>query len=170
MKSKKHNKTKKRVNNTKKNKQNNKNKKNKQNKLSIFNIFNGLKNWWTGYKNPDPIQIFYLLNIPPKTAFYIINFIKFDNKKVYYEYAKWAEKLMKPYGIHRVTDIHSVKFTLIGNPHHEFDEMFIVKYPNIDAAKRYGAETENDAKMLAKRKQGIKYCKLFVSYPAKSKF
>ena len=149
-----------------------KNNRTKKNKFNFFNLnmFKNKLNIFKNITNPDPIQIVKLLTIPPKTEFFIINLIKFKNPKVYHEYARWAEKLMKPYGIKRVTNIMDIKFTLIGQPHNEFDEAFIVKYPSIDAAKKYGEKSEADPIMLNKRKEGIKYAKLLVAYPSRKKF
>ena len=77
---------------------------------------------------------------------------------------------MKSYGIKHVINIMDIKFTLIGQPHNEFDEAFIVKYPSIDTAKKYSAKSEADSIMLNKRKEGIKYAKLLVAYPSRKKF
>ena len=86
--------------------------------------------------DPSLLQIGKLLSIPKNQPFCITNLLKFKDKEKYLRYAKWAESLMKDYGIGRITDVHTVDFTLIGNPLHEFDEMFIVRYPSIDAAMK----------------------------------
>ena len=80
--------------------------------------------------DPSLLQVAHLLNIPKNQPFTITNLLKFKKggKDEYLKYARWAEGLMKDYGIGRSTDIHDIKFTLIGEPLKEFDEMFMVSY------------------------------------------
>ena len=122
--------------------------------------------------DPSLLQVAHLLNIPKNQPFTITNLLKFKKggKDEYLKYARWAEGLMKDYGIGRSTDIHDIKFTLIGEPLKEFDEMFMVSYPSIEAAKKYGAVTEADPAMVEHRRAGLEYCKLLVSYPTRASF
>ena len=74
--------------------------------------------------------------MPPGEPFVITNMLKYKDKSTYMKYANWAERAMKQFGIKREpSDVHDIKFTLIGSPQHEFDEMFSVRY-SIRALRR----------------------------------
>jgi hypothetical protein len=120
--------------------------------------------------DPSIIQVANLMKIPKNQDFTITNILKYKDKDEYMKYAKWAEKLMAPHGIKRSSGIHEVKFSLIGEPLHEYDEMFSVHYPNLKAAMEYGAITEKDEAMLECRRKGLDHCKLLVSYPERDSF
>jgi hypothetical protein len=116
--------------------------------------------------DPSTTQIASLLSLPSGKPFVITNMLKYKDKETYMKYAHWAEDTMKQFGIERhPKDVHDVKFTLIGSPQHEFDEMFFVRYPSIEAAKALGKveERAESREFMDCRRRGLQHCKLLVS-------